>query len=424
MAWWNELSEGAVELGEDAVDWVSDKATDAVDAASDWGMEMVDRVTDWARGEEAPVIELESAPTEDQVRDALETIREILMEGYCRQYAYDRFGHAPALRHQTDFGLVEYQGGYVEQSGSTFIVGYFRRSDTLGFLMPIAIPDELADLYTNGEMKQSYWPDTTVDDDNDIHREAQAATIVRMGILESEFSDLLGQCDLPAMNELLSQLNSVGQQAKNIDDTHASREGWEIMEMWQQWDGADAEAFVEVYGENVQTSMAAHVTGAGVLAYAASAEATAQAHAMTQAYNNIAGAWELILERLSSSSAADKAVSKFVGSFVVNRIPFASDVVATTDFIVEVSTDGEVNSPVSSFFNGIVDRLTGKDVPDGETCEEIYKMLLDATEDLIEGLDESRKKYTDEVLRNEAEEWDRRWIAGSEYELIPGYQGE
>jgi hypothetical protein len=288
--------------------------------------------------------------------------------------------------------------------------------------MPAAIPDEVAEFYHNGKDMQASWVVSTESDDEDIHNAAQAATIVNMGQIEELYRELLAQCDLPAMGELLPKLNAVCAKTKEIHDSHADREAQAIQEVWSEWNASEVEIdSVEYFGMQLALSLAAHWDGASALVYAASAEATAQTHALVQAYNNIATAWELIFEKMNPSSPSDQALSKYTATITVNRIPFAGDLVATTDFVVEVASNGEVQSPASNFINGIIDRLSGKDVPDGETCAELVKMLTQGAEDCIEGLSEARTDYTEGILRPETESWDAYWSSGIVWQIIPGY---
>jgi hypothetical protein len=434
MGWLDDLGDAAKNAG----DWVSDTASGALDsvtdAASDAGNWVSDTasdawesVTDFFKAEEPPVseVELDAAPTEDQVWEALDTIRPILLEGYRRQEAHDRFGHWPALYPISGGHLTQHAGGYVHGEGSSnwaTLGGYYRESETLGFLMPAAIPDEVAEFYHNGKDMQASWVVSTESDDEDIHNAAQAATIVNMGQIEELYRELLAQCDLPAMGELLPKLNAVCAKTKEIYETHTDREAIAIKEVWDEWKADEIQqTAANEFGGRLRQVLPIHWDGASAIVYAASQEATAQTHAVVQAYNNIAGTWDLILAKLNQSAAADQAISKYVATITVNRIPFAGDVVATTDFIVEASTSGEVQSPASNFINGIIDRLSGKDVPDGDTCAEVVKMLTEGAQDCIEGLDEARGAYTEDILRPTAESWDGYWQNGFIDEIIPGY---
>lgn len=150
-------------------------------------------------------------------------------------------------------------------------------------------------------------------------------------------------------------------------------------------------------------------------------DATAQANALVQAYNNIAETWELILEKMSVN-AQEHATNKWAASIVINRIPFAGDAISTVDFVIEAASDGEIDSPVSQFFSNLLDKLTRKDVPNGETCAEIVKMLTDGTEECIEGLKDARKAYGD-LVDSDAQFWNDKWSHGYIYEIIPGYLG-
>ncbi|GAA2140396.1 hypothetical protein [Glycomyces algeriensis] len=427
MNWLNDAGEWISDQASDAREWVSDQASDALDSAVETGRNAWDAVTDWVTGDDAPVtpVDLDGAPTEDQMWEALDSIREVLLEGYRRQEAFDRFGHDVALRHVGNLALYPMEGGFAEAEGQQdwrTLTGFYRHSEVLGFLMPAAIPDAVAESFSNGPQIQSTWTGTTASDDDDVHNQAMGRTIVQMGSIEEAYRDMLKACDLPAMGDLLTKLNAVCEQAKTIHDTHVDRECLEIRALWDEWQASEIEQpAVQDFGNQVRQALVAHWNGASALVYAGSAEATAQTHAVVQAYNNIAEAWELILEKLNSSSAQDKAVSKFAATITVNRIPFAGDIVATTDFVVEAASGGEVQSPMSNFFNGIIDRLTGKDVPDGDTCAELVKMLTEGAEDCLEGLEESRKDYSGGFFESEALVWDGYFSNSLVYQIIPGY---
>ncbi|WP_026932242.1 hypothetical protein [Glycomyces tenuis] len=389
-----------------------------------------DDFTDWLTGDDfdAPVTsvedgDLESAPTESDVREAVETLRPFFLEGYRRQEAYDRHGGI-SLQHVGSLELISTGGGYAKASGQKdfrSLDGFYRMSETLGFHMPAAIPDSVAADYPNGEQRQASWAGTTEADDAEIDSTAQSITDSAMRLVNSAYDDLLNQCDITAIREALPLLTDIGTKVELIHDNHYERECREILELWNEWDGSDAEAAVEEFGGRIRGALDSHKTGIGILMYAASAEATAQAASLFAAHNYVAQAWEMIREKLNSSTPSEQAVSKYVGAVVVNRIPFLSDGVATADFIVEVASNGEVQSPVSSTISKLADKLTGKDVPDGESCYEIVTALEGNLADCVDILKEARRTYLDNALTDVAEEWNNKWSNGIVGDLIPGY---
>ncbi|GAB3225430.1 hypothetical protein GCM10027447_14800 [Glycomyces halotolerans] len=389
-----------------------------------------DDFTDWLTGDDfdAPVTSVEagdlgSAPTESDVREAVETLRPFFLEGYRRQEAYDRHGGI-SLQHVGSLELISTGGGYAEASGQKdfrSLDGFYRMSETLGFYMPAAIPDSVADDYPNGEQKQASWTGTTEADDAEIDSAAQNITDSAMRLVNSAYDDLLDQCDIAAVREALPLLNEIGRAVEGIHEVHYEHECQEILELWNEWDGSDAEAAVEEFGGRIRGALDSHKTGIGILMYAASAEATAQAASLFAAHNYVAQAWEMIHEKLNSSTPQEQAVSKYLGAVTVNRVPFLSDGVATSDFIVEMATSGEVQSPVSDTISKLVDKLTGKDVPDGESCYEIVTALEENLADCVEILQDARRAYLNDVLDDVADEWNNKWSNGIVGDLIPGY---
>ena len=407
MGFWNDVGEWIEEKWDDATDWLNeDNNPSPVEHRVDDG-------------------DLSSVPTKEEVRENLNTLRPFLLEGYRRQGAFDRFGLDVFKTHNDNVQVSEIHGGYLESSGQKdfrSIDAFYRWSDRLGFYMPMAIPDDLADDYPGGEQKQASWPDSTSADDTDIEIAAQDSADTAMGKITAAYDEVLAQCDVPAMQELLSGLNAMGSQVDAIKENHYETECKEILDLWNGWEDTAAEAAIEVFGGTLRDAVNAHRTGAWCLMWSASAEASAQASATIAAYNHGADAWEKVTETLHPT-VGSTAASKLTGSIIVNRIPFAGDVVAMVDFAVEIGSDGKVQSALSGGIAKLVNKLgDGKGVPDGESCEEIVSMLETGAEECLEFLKDERTDYVNEsLLENEATEWDSKWGNGTVFTIIPGY---
>lgn len=404
------------------------------DDATEWFSDVWDGVTDWwdgdrpaSEGELGDDGELSQVPPKDDVREKLTSIKPVLLEGYRREEAYRRCPLSIYRQHNDSLNFREEAGGYSHVSDferGELLLGFYRWSDTLDFYMPADPPAAVKDEYElSGPISLEYWRPSTATDDADIDSTAKSKTETAMSEINSAYEDVLEQCDVPTMAELVSLLESVREQMDSIHETHYDSECKQVKDLWLEWEGDDADAAVETFGNHFRQAVEDHKGAAKYLEWAACCEASSQASAMIAAYNHGIRARELINEKIyPSSSGQEQAASKLTGTIVVNRIPYLGDAVALTDFLVEAATDGKVESPVSGTINGLADRLSdGKDVPDEETCEELVSMLTSGAQDCLDLLDDDRSEYSNIALKTESDNLNEHWDNGTVHTIIPGY---
>ncbi|MFC4334634.1 hypothetical protein [Salininema proteolyticum] len=412
-----------------------------------WKEAMVDGYFDqqeWLRndGKSAPVKEidseggLDSVPTRHEVLDLVETFTPIFEEGYRRQIAHDRFGDQTDIFFKTDDRArsklkLKEDGYWIEQAdderqreypSQNFVLGVYRYSDELGFFMPSEIPESME--IGNLEELKSSWRPSSSSDVHDIWRQAHHEASKTTSEIKDAFDEAMLQCDIDGIKELIDHVNGIGKSMNDIYDQHRDSSVKEVLDVWDSWEGDDADAAYETFGNNLPGAMAMQREGSFRIAEAVSAEGSAQASAMIACYNSMAVIWERLLEELNPTTPLDKSVNKVTGSLSVNRIPWAGDIIATTDFVVEVATDGKLEGLFASIVSKAISVVfpDHENVPDGAICGKIREWLCEAAVEILDELYNSRSEYQKSLDTHELS-WQEKWSTDTIYQVIPGYQG-
>lgn len=99
--------------------------------------------------------------------------------GYRREEAYGRYGLHAFRTYNDHLRFRAEAGGYVSDRGDENhrdLIGFYRWSDTLGFYMPAAVPDTVAQRYDNGQAVQVSLTASTASDDSGFDDSARART--------------------------------------------------------------------------------------------------------------------------------------------------------------------------------------------------------------------------------------------------------
>ncbi|WP_157930647.1 hypothetical protein [Glycomyces xiaoerkulensis] len=420
-------------LWDDITEWTSDKWDDFTDWLNDDDRyESIDE-------RELNDGELDSAPKKDDILENLEKLEPIMLEGYRREEAYQRYRDYVFRTHNEELRswwsarkLIEMGGGYVKESHhideEISLSGFYRWSDKLELFMPKEVPNSVAEEYHNGESFQQSWQGTDGSDDDDIDEAVNTKMDDKFGGIVEAYNEFMDQCDLPAMQELISQLESVNDAAVAIHDDHYESECRKIRNLFDEWDGDDADVALEKFGFRIEDAVSEIKLITSHLWGAAAAEGTAQATVMIAGYNHIATAWNEMQAKLHPEpSAGAESAARYTGSTILGEIPIPglSRGINAVDTTITVTTDGDVKSPITGTVGKLIIEFAGsKEVPDGEACDEVAEKLIDGANDCTRKLEEAREIYTHgqegPALWDKAEQVDNYW-PGNVDEIVPGY---
>ncbi len=372
--------------------------------------------------------DLTDIPTDSDIREKVGLLKPIFQEAYRRSLAYEGFPHAHLLMESKekieaikgDGDFYEYGGAWEHRStpgsAAAQVIGYYRWSDTMKLYMPTGIPAD-TDMYCAEETRTSWAASTTADDDR-IDGTARENTTADLTAINDAFDKVIEQCDVWPVKALLNRLNPCAEALTDLIDRHRGEEFTDVADLFEEWDGDDADHCYEVFGQRLSPAAGYQRRILAELIRSVSEEGVAQGTAMSALHNAVAGAHASIQEAINLPDYGDVALRRFFGTVVVNRVPFLSDALAATDFGFELNSEGEEVGKSGGWVSRLMEKVFPDyaNVPTVELCNEVRDSLVEVGEGELEDLFDARSSFGKDL-----DQVDEDWSSALTCDLIPGY---
>lgn len=368
-------------------------------------------------------------PDRPRILQSIETLEPIFLEGYRRSKGLEMFPQAFTMLQNAreieatkDDGQMKEHGGAWEYrtlpgSAAQQVVGYFRWSALLELHMPTEIPED-TDAYCPSETRDG-WAVSTAADDEFIESYAKENTQADLNAIKGAFELVLEQCQTWKIGAALPHLVKLAEGLDNVIEAHEDKEFAEVAALFENWEGDDADACYQVFGQQLNPAAANHRQMLADLVRSSHEEAIEQGKAMTSLYNAIAKAHEGIQEATSGGDSGVEAIKRFIGKIGVGRVPFLGDALAVNDFFFEVLSDGKVVDKSNGAIDWLMDKFwpTYGSVPTAELCNEVRDDMVTAADDLLNDIYDKRNLMASDYLDEAAHDWNGQITC----QLVPGY---
>lgn len=373
--------------------------------------------------------DFDDVPNRPAILNSIESLEPIFIEAHRRSKGLELFPQAFTLmKNPKEISADKEDGTFVEHGGAwecrtlpgsaaQQVVGYFRWSGTLDLYMPTEIPAD-TDAYCASETRDG-WAASTSGDDDFIESYAQETAKADLNAIKDAYELVFEQCQTWRIGAALPYLVKLAEGIDNVIEAHEEKEFVEVSELFENWEGDDADACYEVFGQQLDPAAANHRQMLADLVRSAHEEAIEQGKAMASLNNAIVQAHEGIKEATSREDYSTTAIKRFIGKVIVGRIPYLGDALAVNDFAFEVASDGKVIDKSNGAIDWLMDKIWPNygNVPTAELTNEVRDDLITAADDLLNNLYDMRNLMASGYLDEAAADWGKQITC----QLIPGY---
>jgi hypothetical protein len=371
----------------------------------------------------------DDVPNRPAILQGIESLEPIFLEAHRRSKGLELFPHAyTLLKNPKEISADNQDGTFVEHGGAwesrtlpgsaaQQVGGYFRWSGALELYMPTEIPED-TDAYCPSEVRDAWTASTSTDDDY-IESYAKETTRSDLDTVKDAYELVFEQCQTWRIGAALPHLNKLAEGIDNVIAAHEDKEFEQVAELFENWEGDDADACYEVFGQQLNPAAANHRQMLADLVRSAHEEAIEQGKAMSSLHNAIVQAHEGIQEATSREDYGIVATKRFIGKILVGRVPYLGDALAVHDFYFEVTSDGKVVDRSNGPIDWLMDKIWPNygNVPTTQLVSEVRDDLLTAADDLLNNLYDMRNLTASDYLDEAADDWGNQITC----QLIPGY---
>lgn len=193
--------------------------------------------------------------------------------------------------------------------------------------------------------------DASHDDDEAIDSAARADAETAVEEIRAAFREILDDGSLSTMDVLLHNLADTAVSTDSLIITHDQAGFRQIRELFENWEGSDADAGMEKYGDRLRPAAGFHRQMIANLMSGAAAECAAQLTAQLQ----LGEALDKVHAELEVLKTGSDAGFKISARTAFNEIPHSGTLISLADGVSEMlgGDDALVSDWVNGFFNSL-----------------------------------------------------------------------
>ncbi|WP_100449199.1 hypothetical protein [Glycomyces xiaoerkulensis] len=193
--------------------------------------------------------------------------------------------------------------------------------------------------------------DATEADEAAIDQAASADTETALEEIRSAFFEVLDDGSLAQIDGLLRQAAPMAETIDSLIETHQDGGFKQIRELFEAWEGSDADEGMEKYGNRLRPAAGFHRLIAAGLLSGGAAECAAKLTAQLQ----LGEALDKVHDQIDELKSGSNPSLKISARTVFSHVPFSGVLISLGDGISE--TIGKDDSSVSDWVNGFFDAL-------------------------------------------------------------------